>query len=194
MARLTRRRRIITRRQRSWLDSSYFHMIRLQGLQKAHLSNFYAEKCGAKCKNSVTPCRKRAMENGRCATHGGKTPKGDQWHVPQYSKTSVRKVDKKRAELERREMMRQLCLAKMNSEQKARYDAWKKSHPAGGKTAREVHRRDRETANWLTTLRNSPRDLETVELMEIRKRIDELKAKKAQRMMAITHEDYNDKK
>ena len=43
-----------------------------------------AKKCGAKRKRDGEPCQLTALKNGRCAYHGGRTPKGDAWHKIRY--------------------------------------------------------------------------------------------------------------
>jgi hypothetical protein len=64
-----------------------------------------APRCGALARSTGQPCRKIPIKGRtRCANHGGLTPRGAEWGRPQIAnKTkSVRKMERKLADLERR--------------------------------------------------------------------------------------------
>lgn len=118
---------------------------RRANIEKANAVNREAPKCGALSRTSGQPCKKVALENGRCRIHGGKTPKGDQWHKPQFPGPGApfEKYEKKLAELERRRKHRAARLAAMTPEERAKHDAWHKARKPGGRADRERGRMDR---------------------------------------------------
>lgn len=98
------------------------------------------------------------MGNGRCASHGGKVPRGDQWHKPQFS-SSPGKMFRKLADLERRAAKRAARIAAMTPEELERYKAWKRTHRPGSAearaAAREHRRQNREARGLLEKLAES---------------------------------------
>lgn len=105
-------------------------------------------KCAAMSKTTGDRCRQLALENGKCHYHGGRTPKGDQWHKVQLPPrgASIDKLDVKLRDAARRERRRAARLAKMTDEQRAAYDAWRRAHRPGSRSERDMARRDREAA------------------------------------------------
>lgn len=102
------------------------------------------------------------MKNGRCGIHGGKTPSGRQWHVVQYPDCSTpageAKFNRKLHDRERILRKRAARLAAMTPEQRARHDAWHRSHAPGGGGPRNVKRersRQNDEARLLLTVRGS---------------------------------------
>jgi hypothetical protein len=96
-------------------------------------------KCGAIAKRSGTPCQQAAMANGRCRYHGGKTPKGKDWH--RISKPdSAAKAEVKLEVVERRIKARAKRLARMTDEERAAHKEWQKTHAPGAPEAREARR------------------------------------------------------
>src|SRR4051794_14905627 len=73
-----------TARLDRWRKASIFPQIAPESA-KTNLATFNAApRCGEKRKRDGEPCQKPAMKNGRCAIHGGKTPRGRQYHVIQW--------------------------------------------------------------------------------------------------------------
>jgi hypothetical protein len=103
-----------------------------------------APRCGARRKQDGEPCRRPAIKNGRCAQHGGKTPSGDQWHVVQYGDCSTphgaAKFNRKLRDRERHARERAARLAAMTSEQRAKHNAWHRSHAPGSEARRKAKR------------------------------------------------------
>ena len=107
----------------------------------------HAPLCGAKAKSTGEPCRRAAMENGRCDVHGGKTGKGDNWHKPRWPDRNApdaeEKLSRKLADLERAYALRKKRLAKMTEGRRAEYDRWLKTHSPGPAAQRQVARDNR---------------------------------------------------
>lgn len=107
-------------------------------------------KCGAKRKHDGGPCQREATENGRCRIHGGLTPKGDDWHCVQWPKNGKgqgRKLERKLADMERRQKRLAARLAAMTPAEREKYDAWHRTHQAGAALARAAKRVKRQQAN-----------------------------------------------
>lgn len=112
--------------------------------------------CGAKCRSTAEPCQNAPMKNGRCRLHGGATPRGDKWHVPQPS--SARGSDAERKF--QRKLKRQQQLAKRRAEriaamtpaEREAYDRWQRTHKPGKAAARENNRLLRTSNAWLRNL------------------------------------------
>tara|TARA_R110002110_G_scaffold157381_1_gene353309 strand:- start:636 stop:1202 length:567 start_codon:yes stop_codon:yes gene_type:complete len=106
--------------------------------------------CGAKAKSTGLPCRRFAMENGRCDNHGGKTPKGDGWHRPVWPNKSapdaIRKMYGKIAALEKSARKRAARLARMTEEQRRRHENWHRERPVTTASDRAEQRRLRHDA------------------------------------------------
>jgi hypothetical protein len=102
------------------------------------------------------------MKNGRCDRHGGKTPSGRQWHVVQYSDCSTpageAKFNRKLRTQQRYAEQRAARLAAMTPEQRAKYDAWHRSHAPGAAATRNADReRTRQNAEARLLLATEPR-------------------------------------
>jgi hypothetical protein len=128
-----------TARLDRWRNSEEFRQI-ARTSAKANLAVFYAApRCGAKRKRDGDPCCKPAMANGRCRNHGGATPTGSAWHVPQYADPSTprgeRKLNRKLRAMQRHAEQRAARLAAMTDAERERYLAWCRTHPAGGSRA-----------------------------------------------------------
>lgn len=144
-------------------------------------------KCGAMSKTTGQPCRQMPMENGRCYYHGGRTPKGKDWHKPSWPKKTApdaeQKVVARLRNLERAEKQRQKRLAKMTPDERAAYDKWKRDHPTGTPAQREAKRLARKQnadarARWAQPRPERPLDPERA---AIASRIAELRARIAAR-------------
>jgi hypothetical protein len=107
-----------------------------------------APRCGAARKRDGLPCRQRALANGRCRFHGGKTPRGDQWHTRQWPRGSgaiaVGKADRKIRDRQRIDAKRASRIAAMTAAEREAYEAWRRAHAPGSATARERRRSQRE--------------------------------------------------
>jgi hypothetical protein len=126
----------------SWRRSARFRGI---ARQNAKILNAKVRpRCGAARKRDGKPCGNAAMKNGRCSIHGGKTPSGRQWHIVQYPDCSTpagaAKFHRKLRQQERDAANRALRLAAMTPDQRAKHDAWHRSHRPGPVAARSVQR------------------------------------------------------
>jgi hypothetical protein len=72
------------------------------------------------------------LENGKCRLHGGRTPKGRNWHrlaLPAGSSpAAVKKLERKLRDHERRRKQREARLDAMPREDRERYRAWLSAH------------------------------------------------------------------
>ena len=113
-------------------------------LRRVQAQRHLMPKCGATSKSTGEPCRQFPMENGRCYYHGGRTPKGKNWHKPSWPKKTApdaeQKVVARLRNLERAEKQRQKRLAKMTPDERTAYDKWKRDHPTGTPAQREAKR------------------------------------------------------
>jgi hypothetical protein len=125
-----------------WRRSARFREVARKSA-KANLARFKrAPRCGAARKRDGRPCGNPAMKNGRCGIHGGKTPSGRQWHVVQYPNCStpagLAKFNRKLRQQQRYAAERAERLAAMTVDQRARHDAWHRSHRPGAKALRNA--------------------------------------------------------
>lgn len=132
-----------------------------EALRKWQRKRHLLPKCGAKARTTGEPCRQTAMANGRCAYHGGLTPKGDQWHVTRWRKPATPQDQaRKRWTVERRAAKRKARVHAMTPEERIRYDHWHKTHPAGSQARREALREERRRAEETRALLARPRRVE----------------------------------
>lgn len=127
-----------------WRKSSTFRQI-ARASANTNLAKFKtAPRCGAARKRDGEPCCNPAMRNGRCGLHGGKTPRGRQWHVVQLPDCSTpageAKFNRKLRDQRRCAAKRAARLAAMTPDQKAKHDAWHRSHRPGAGAARSARR------------------------------------------------------
>lgn len=110
----------------------------------------YRPRCNAKRKRDGERCENIASPNGKCRVHGGATPRGDEWHTPQWPSGSrpdwqkklhekLKRLDRDRRRLERR-------LAKMTADERAHFDRWQQDHKPGPMGPRAQRRVDRKSA------------------------------------------------
>jgi hypothetical protein len=133
-----------TSRLDRWRKSSTFRQIARKSA-KANIARFKgAPRCGAARKRDGKPCVNPAMKNGRCGIHGGKTPSGRHWHVVQYpdcsTTTGGAKFNRKLRQQQKYAAQRAARLAAMTPEQRAKHDAWHRSHRPGAGAARSARR------------------------------------------------------
>lgn len=105
-------------------------------------------KCGAMAKGTGQPCQQFAMANGRCYYHGGRTPKGKDWHRTRWPKKSapdaIEKMEAKLLRIDRARKARKKRLATMTSDERAAYDKWQSTHAVGTPASRERKRNERK--------------------------------------------------
>ena len=154
MARRGPRQGKISPRKRAWLSSAAFKSIRLAGLRKARLAIARGKKCGAHSKSTGEPCKKPPMRNGKCYLHGGKTPKGSNWHKVQWPANTapIRKMYAKLDLTECRAKKKKAKLAAMSPNEREKYREWQNNHLPGSSSLRERKRRDREAKEILEKL------------------------------------------
>lgn len=163
-----------TARLDRWRKSGTFRQIARQSA-KTNLATFNAApRCGAARKRDGEPCRNPAMKNGRCGLHGGKTPRGRQWHVVQFPDCSTpageAKFNRKLRYQRRYAAKRAAKLAAMTPEQRARHDAWHRTHRPGAGAARSAEReraRQNAEARALLTV-GAPQPVSGPELARVR--------------------------
>jgi len=134
-------------RQPGWPQSAQFRAIGRAAIAAWNARRPELPKCGARAKSTGEPCQQLALENGRCAWHGGKTGRKDQWHVPQWpSKSSPKaseKLNSKLRDRERQARKRAKRVAAMTPEERQRYEEWKRTHkpgPAGLRASERARR------------------------------------------------------
>ena len=167
----------LTRWRRSW----QFRAIATAAARTGRIKIAATERCGAKRKSDHEPCAQPAMENGRCYLHGGKTPRGDKWHVPQWPDPNVpgwqKKLEGKLSALERRKKEKTARLNAMTGEERVRHAEWQRTHKPGSSSARAVARRCRlQAAAARKDFATERPTQENLELMELQRQIDDLKA------------------
>lgn len=133
-----------------WWRSERFREIGRRQCEKLNRERRAKPKCGAARKSDGEPCQRPAMANGRCVLHGGKTPKGDQWHVTQWpKKTQARateKMNRKLRNIERDAKELQQRLASMSADEHAEYEKWKRARKPGPAAARALKRQEAKSA------------------------------------------------
>lgn len=140
-------------------------------------------KCGAKRKYDGEPCQQIAMSNGRCAYHGGRTPKGSGWHKPRWpngeapdAEVKLRRKLKTRAKETERRSAR---LAAMTAEQREKHKRWQSSHTPGAARLRAERRLQRKLAVDVLTMLEKPPDSTSVQLEKIQAEIAKLQRQAA---------------
>ncbi len=125
----------------------------------------FGPRCGARRRRDGEPCQQMVLfPNGRCRFHGGKTPKGKQWHKVQYPKARAPYDDviRKQRDVAKRQKKRAQAraekLAAMTPEQRAKYDAQfaKRVMTPGPLAARIRARNARDQAKWIRELLEQP--------------------------------------
>ena len=129
--------------RQGWSQSIAFRMMARAAIRAHNARRHLLPKCGAKARSSGQPCRQIAMANGRCAYHGGKVPRGDQWHRVQWSDDQT-KFAKKLARQEKRARQKaESDSARMTAGERAEHDNWQRTHRPGDPEA--ARHRSRET-------------------------------------------------
>lgn len=177
-------RRPGTLRQEAWWRSARFrqHARALALRNSAALAR--GPKCGARAKSTGEPCRRPAMKNGRCRHHGGRTPKGDNWHVVQLPNDprSPASGQKRARKLRDRERVDLRCRQRkwgMTPEERAAHDAWHRAHPPGKASRRARARVQRVGRAETEELLHRPDPPKSAEMLENEKYLAEARAQLA---------------
>lgn len=143
-----------TRHLLSWSRSPKFREMARQFVRRINATRHLKPKCGAARKHDGQPCQQLAQANGRCRFHGGATPAGKRWHTPAppARTADADKIERKLADLARRQKKRVERLAEMTPAERERHEAWHRAHRPGPASARERARQDREARRSLEQL------------------------------------------
>lgn len=136
--------------QEAWARSSRFRETGRAMMKRFNLLRAFGPKCGARTRRDGHPCQHPAMANGRCFRHGGRTPKGDQWHQPQWPDADApnweAKLHRKLRDRERAAKKRAVQLKAMTPEERAAHGAWQRAHKPGSAAKRTMARKERADA------------------------------------------------
>jgi hypothetical protein len=183
---MAKRPRRPKRPQNSWQASAAFRAMARSVLVDFNNRRSSMPKCGAARKSDGQPCQRLAMANGKCHYHGGRVPRGAQWHKHQWptndGPAAEKRLADKQKQTERQAQARAKRLAVMTPEERERYDQWQRAHRPGSAAKRSAARMERESARNVQELMAVP---ETVspEVDELRANIDQLKYELATRTL-----------
>lgn len=153
-----KRRGGMSEKQRAWITSPEGRAAALRAMRKARAVQAAMPRCGAIAKSTGGPCKRMALENGRCEFHGGRTPKGGQWHrlqLPSFG-GSERKFDRKLVAQTRRQKAQAARVAAMSEKEREAFEAWQRSHKPGSATEREQRRQNIKVRKWLDAQSQAP--------------------------------------
>lgn len=144
-----------------WYASAEFATVWQANLALAWEAQRTLPRCGAKRRTTGEPCRNLALPNGKCRLHGGRTPKGNDWHKAQLVNpgASLRRLEKKERELEKRRAKLEARIAAMTPDELARYQAWHAARAAGPSAGRQRRRdnlRARDTLSRIKEVQGTP--------------------------------------
>jgi hypothetical protein len=125
-----------------WSQSTQFRTMAREAIRTYNATRHTLPKCEAVRRTDGGLCQQIAMGNGRCYLHGGRTPKGKDWHRPQPG-ANASKTQRKLKDIERAAKKRAKRLAAMTPEERKRYEEWQKAHrpgPAGPRAAARARR------------------------------------------------------
>lgn len=125
-----------------WSQSTQFRTMARGAIQAYNATRHTLPKCEAVRRTDGGLCQQIAMDNGRCYLHGGRTPRGKDWHRPQPGADAA-KTQRKLKDMERAAKRRAKRLAAMTPEERKRYEDWKRTHkpgPAGPRAAGRARR------------------------------------------------------
>lgn len=147
-----------TQGKSGWSQSAQFRAIGRAAIRAWNAKRTDAPRCGAVRKSDGDKCRQWPMQNGRCYLHGGRTPRGDQWHLRQPPATMA-KLDRKLRTVERNAKMRASRIADMTPDERKVHEAWKKAHapgPSGPRASARLRRQHDRDAKELITSQRAP--------------------------------------
>jgi hypothetical protein len=168
-------------RRPGWSQTAQFRAIGRAAIKAWNAKRPILPKCGATAKSTGEPCQQLAMENDRCAWHGGKKGRGKAWGLPQWpaksSPNAEEKLNRKLRDRERQARKTARRMAAMTPDERQRYEEWHKARkpgPPGPRAAERARRKqNRDLKNLLAAAENRP--AATAESQELAAAIDELK-------------------
>ena len=125
-----------------WSQSTQFRTMAREAIRAYNATRHSRPKCEAVRRTDGGICQHIAMANGRYYVHGGRTPKGKDWHRRQPGADAV-KTQRKLKDIERAAKKRAKRLAAMTPEERKRHEEWQKAHrpgPAGPRAAERARR------------------------------------------------------
>ncbi|OLP60342.1 hypothetical protein BJF93_15405 [Xaviernesmea oryzae] len=150
-----------------------------RALRNYNATSALLPRCGAKAKTTGEACRQVAMSNGRCCYHGGRTPKGAGWHKIQWPEPNDPKAEEKlQSKLRasrKAQQKREQQLSVMSANERARHEAWQRSHQPGSKRARAAARQQRIAAKEIAAVLATP-TADNPEVERIQAEINRLEA------------------
>ena len=174
-----------TPRRLGWSQSVQFRQIGRDAIRQWNAKRDLMPRCDVVRKSDGGRCRQWPMPNGRCYWHGGRTGRGDSWHLPRYADCSTpageAKFNRKLRDRKRYAEKRAARLAAMTPEQRARHDAWHRAHAVGAAALRRAnHERARQSAVTRLLIAPAPRQgLSDPESIRINRALAVAKAKLA---------------
>ena len=146
-----------------WRKSAEFREIMRQAGFRAAARWRAMPRCGAKRRTDGEPCQNPGLEpSGRCRFHGGRTPRGKEWHKVQKrgaasDVAAARDARKLKSKL-RASPKRARRLAVMSAEELAAHRKWHATHTPGPPerrvAERERKRQDREARKLMDAARD----------------------------------------
>lgn len=173
-----------------WRRSPEFREIMRQAGLRAVERWKRAPKCGARKRSDGEPCRNPGIEpSGRCRFHGGKTPRGKEWHRVTKRETTSDKgaaIDSRKLQNKiKAAAARARRLAAMTPEEREAHRHWQAAHKPGPPGARarmrEERRQARSIAAFLAQEKTTAIDPEAAEL---RAMIEDLERQKREAELA----------
>jgi hypothetical protein len=165
------------RRISAWAKSASFKAIARKALADWNSQRHTKPKCGAHGRTTGEPCKRIAMANGRCHAHGGRTPKGANWHKPVWPDAerpdAIDRLNRKLRDHRKTAKKRAARLAAMSPAERERHEAWQRSHRPGSKSARAAARQQRVVAQEIATTLAAPKSVDP-EVARLQHEIDRL--------------------
>lgn len=167
-------------RPSAWAQSAEFRAIARRQCAKMNAANAQRPRCSAIAKSTSVQCTQPAMQNGKCRFHGGKTPRGDQWHRVQWpdggAPDATHKLNRKLETLEKRARARRRRLARMSPEALAAYERWQATHQPGPAAKRAAERERQRWAAAAVADLSTPAQQPSPELRALQQQIADLEA------------------
>lgn len=158
----------------------------IAALRKVNAQRHLVPRCKAMSRTTGQQCRQFAMPNGCCYYHGGRTPKGKDWHRRQWKYSegpnAQRRLRVKLEQIARAASIRDARLARMTPEQRARFDLWHRQRPVGTPAQRMASKAARQrNADFRARQKSFAKNafVASPELQEIEQRIADLRAQLA---------------
>lgn len=163
-----------------WQLSAQWRAIASDAIRTWNRKRSNIPKCSAARKRDGERCQQIAMANGKCFIHGGRTPRGSEWHRTQWpdgkSPDAEKKLQRKLAERERYAKKRAARMAVMSPAERERHAAWHAARKPGSAQAREQVRAERKQNSEIREIMTAPRPAPTGEAAELESQIAVLRA------------------